>query len=476
MKRSLVPQISTPKNPVAAPESAGLHLPQVYSIARLMHYPSREGIASLAPPTVSRGLRPPQGTVRAVGAPTATSKERGIFVGTGMVFFAISLLVPQLLPFPFQLEDVLLPVFFTMAAFRKPLPSRLKAIVAATAITAALLATFGLVGHVFVEAPPTFSKSTASAIKEIGRLGKLVLVVFACAQLSTISEKQLTFVRRAVTMLLGLHLVIGLAQYYRVEPITSWLELHYLENSRQLGQLQEAAIKAGTFRATGTVYNPNIYGYLAVVMAGVACALRGSRTNQLGVMAAMVMCVLLSQSRTAFVGALALIYWMTASTGRTWVFRSLAAGAAGVLVILAVDGGASERITSIFSAEGFIQNRPQYRMLPRLVLRESPAFGLGIGAVWRLPPDSDFLYALMKTGLWGVMVLVTYYAYVIISRRSQYDRGLVFSGLAVIGGLTNGFFFGNEIAPWAALLLALLCNQERNSRLAHPERRSFSEA
>src|SRR5690606_21385543 len=152
--------------------------------------------------------------------------------------------------------------------------------------------------------------------------------------------------------------------------------------------------------------------------------------------------------------------------GGAWVGRSLAAGAVGLSVIVFAGEGASERVASIFTVEGFLQNRPQYVMLPQLILQDSPAFGLGIGAAWYLPPDSDFLYALVKTGLWGVLVLLTYYAYVVVSRRSPFDRGFIFSGLAVIGGLTNGFFFGNEITPWAALFLVLLCNQERNTRLA----------
>lgn len=421
-----------------------------------MQAPPHEGVASVVPPTRSRGTRPSHRTVRAVDSASRTLRERGSFVWIGVAFFAVSLLVPRLLPFPFQLEDLLLAIFFTMALFRRPLPSRLKSILAATAITATLLATFGLVAHVLVEPPPTFSKETASAIKEVGRLGKLVLVVFACAQLSTTSEKQLTSVRSAVTTLLALHLAMGLAQYYQIEVITGWLDANFLEDSRQTARLEEEAIEAGAFRATGTVYNPNIYGYLAVVMAGGACALRGSHKHQYTVMTIMLVCVLLSQSRTAFVGALALVYWMTPSAGLEWVTRALAAGAVGILVVMVAGGGASERVSSIFTAEGFLQNRPQYTLLPQLILSESPAFGLGLGTAWYLPPDSDFLYALVKTGLWGVLVLLAYYAYVVVSRRSRLDRSFIFSGLAVIGGLTSGFFFGNEIAPWAALLLALL--------------------
>lgn len=427
--------------------------------------PSRLAPARTSGAAARPALRP---IARSGGFAQATTGSR---FGTllAAAFLATSLLVPRLFDTPYQLEDFLLVGLAAFYLFQAPLSRHARELVVATTVCATSLGLVGLIALNVAHPPPFFHTTHASILKEFGRLAKQVILAFAFAHLAD-RHNLATWntLRKVLFILLTVHVLIGIAQYFQVPAVTSFIAQHFLDNSDQIAGVTTSAIEQGNFRATGTVYNPNIYGYLGVFLgASLTYLYRGKPRAQFLSALLLLAAVVLSQSRTAFVGALVALYWMSPAT-RARTRNPGVRVAILLLVVAALAIGSQTNVVSRFTgailggAGEFATNRPQYAELPHWVLGYSPMFGFGIGTFWILPPDSDVLFALMETGIIGVCTIWGYYAYLGVRSHVTGGRAWLFSFLAIVGGLTNGVFFGNEIYPFAMLFLVLLWFGERD--------------
>ena len=369
-----------------------------------------------------------------------------------VAFLLVSLFVPRLLSGIAQLEDGLLVVCVVLAA---GLP--LEALLARRTLTilgvaVALLGLTGGVGELLGhETSAYITRSTVGLVKEIGRLGKIMLVAWSMGRIIGATDRRGKSLDTIFFLALVAHTLLGLAQYFHLDPFASWITRAFLGESLQVHNLSEGALEVGGFRATGTVYNANVYGYVALMLAIFPFA--GSapvpRRRTLSILALVTVAIFFSQSRTAYVGLLILAYLaVTRGTGAVWP-KLVAMAAIAATVVL---GAARLAATLDLGLGVFFAKRPQYLLLPQLVLSEAPLVGYGLGAGWFLPADSDYLYAMIRGGFLAVAVLIGLYGALLAAGKGNGAyRAVVW--MAIIGGLTNGVFFGNEITPLVLMVL-----------------------
>ena len=314
----------------------------------------------------------------------------------------------------------------------------------------------GMAAVVLVSPPFGFSSGTVSTVKEAGRMVKVGLLCYASlAVLRLVTARQRTALALVFALLLGIHLAVGIAQYAQVPAVVE-LTHEYFVDEVQAGNLTEGAIASRSFRAVGTVYNPNIFGFIGVTLGFVIRGLvPGKRWLLVLASAAAAATVVLSQSRSAIIAGLMGIAWLgvASAKSRRGVFdRLLTLG----VVMAALLAGQSFFAEGRLGGEGvtLFASRPQYAWLFDEVLGGSPLVGFGIGTVWFLPSDSDYLFALIQTGLLGVLALVTYY-YLLFFGPGREMPGLRAAVIvAAVGGVANGVFFGNEVVPFVYLMFA----------------------
>jgi hypothetical protein len=375
---------------------------------------------------------------------------------TLIVFLAVSLFFPRLFTAAYQLEDGILLLAFVSSRFLPNASEYETRIVKATVIFVAILFAVGFLAVAFVVLPADFYSSPEQIFREAGRLLKYLALVATLARLVGSPGLHEGYLQKALLAMLAVHVFFGLAQYFHFGPVEDFLNDRFLEDSGQTEGLTEEAIESGRFRANGTVYNANIYGCVAVFLGAAAWLCRRSTRVEVGLnLGLMTLAIFLSQSRTAFIGLCIAAYFLASDTKRRGMRLLFQSVAATTLVGATLSStGMSQRMAEVLggSAQEIVATRPQYQRFPGKILDESPAVGLGIGTLWELPPDSDFLYVLMQFGAIGVACVFGYYFYLMAYRPRR--KRLALPGLAgMVCGLANGILFGNEVAPF--LLLAI---------------------
>jgi O-antigen ligase len=330
-------------------------------------------------------------------------------------------------------------------------------------LTIAGLAFVGLLAHFgSVNPPPEFLVTKPYLWKEVMRLLKGLLLVFVLSRLPWSRESAFSRVlSRGVISLLVLHVLFGMIQYFNLQPIAGFITDVYLEDSPQAGNLGPNAIDLAVFRATGTVYDPNIYANVAVFLGAISLFLfRERRRLQITALVLMFLAIAFSASRTGLAGGIvvtAASVWhgllYSRRPGKSPLASLTMIAALVLLVPFALSlNPATDRLAFRSSpVQEFLEARWQYDWLLWAVLDNSPLVGFGIGARWYSSADSDFLYLLVQFGLLGLVALIAWYCYLFFGRDRRPEERL-FVLLAITLGLTNGVFFGNEIFPFAAIL------------------------
>jgi hypothetical protein len=316
--------------------------------------------------------------------------------------------------------------------------------------------------------PPTFSRSSGAVFEEVGRLVKHGVVAFAFLRVAGGADKS-RVLGRGMCLVLVAHAAVGLAQYFRVRPVVELIEQSYASTT-QLYNVSERALDVGRFRATGMVFNPNIYGAVAVFLA-IGCFVTGSSRTRAIAALALVTAVMLSASRTASGIAFVVLAGIFIYEKSALLRGGLLIGGAisGALVVARGLEDLSPSQARIFSpgATDFLGSRYQYADLGALVLDRSPIEGFGIGTRWFIAADSDYLIALTQGGLlalFGLALLYLRLGGLLVPRH--YGSILMLSMIGV--GATNGMYYGNEVAPLAFAALALVLAQPAATTVEGP--------
>jgi polysaccharide biosynthesis protein PslJ len=317
--------------------------------------------------------------------------------------------------------------------------------------------------------------------------GKMVLAISFFFLISNLvgTRRELGLSLAAVTVLGGAAAVLGLGLWALgrgAEPLLARLAIVGYPTGKIIRFIEDDPAKA--IRATGTGVDPNSFAGLLmialVIVVAQAAAQRPLVPRLLTISAApaLALCLLLTQSRAAWLGAVAGIGCVAVLRYR-WLLPPGAAGAAAVLA-LGIGGGFVERLIL-----GFRLQDPATKL--RLaeyqnalaIIREHPWFGIGFGAAPSIDlqagVSSVYLVIAERMGLVGlalflvILVVLAVKLWPVVTRRTLRDTpeaeatlalAAALLGAAVTGVLDHYFFnivFSHMVALfWGLAALALV--------------------
>jgi O-antigen ligase len=325
---------------------------------------------------------------------------------------------------------------------------------------------------------------TSSTLHDYGKMVLSISLFFLVTNLVR-TRQDLGLSLAAVTILGGGTAVLGLGLWAlgrAAEPLLARLAIVGYPTGRIIRYIEDDPAKA--IRATGTGVDPNSFaGLLMIALIGVVAQAAAQRPLVPRLLTfpaapALALCLLLTQSRAAWLGAAAGIGCVALLRYR-WMLPPLAAGAAAVLA-LGIGGGFVERLILGFRLQDPATKLrlSEYRNAIAII-REHPWFGIGFGSAPSIDlqagVSSVYLVIAERMGLFGlalflvILVVLAVQLWPVVTRLALRDTpeaeatlalAAALLGAAVTGVLDHYFFnivFSHMVALfWGLAALALV--------------------
>lgn len=223
-------------------------------------------------------------------------------------------------------------------------------------------------------------------------------------------------------VLFGLFLssIIAVAQYWNIAGINEWLTPLYFDKELALQQMVEAEMN---FRVSGTMSNPNYYGYMLVWMMAWVISLNYFNKKYISkyiliiVLIISFLALLLIQSRTALFGIVIagfIMSYLSKSIKNVFKIVSILLIVSSALYLISdsegmTDRGFGERLNlSSDSSSRSFSARNRDLVLPFIIMTEVPViipFGLGPSkTVIRRDSHNGFTWIAIRMGIYGMFV------------------------------------------------------------------------
>ncbi|MFN8512002.1 MAG: O-antigen ligase family protein [Chloroflexia bacterium] len=325
---------------------------------------------------------------------------------------------------------------------------------------------------------------TTSTLHDYGKMVLSISLFFLVTNLVR-TRLELRLSLTAVTVLAGGAAVLGLGLWAlgrRAEVLLARLAIVGYPTGKIIRYIEDDPAKA--IRATGTGVDPNSFAGLLmialIVVVAQAAAQRPLVPRLLTFPAApaLALCLLLTQSRAAWLGAAAGI-GIVAVLRYRWMLPPMAAGAAAVLA-LGIGGGFVQRLVLGFRLQDPATKLrlSEYRNA-LAIIQEHPWFGIGFGSAPSIDlqagVSSVYLAIAERMGLVGLALFLVILAFLalqlwpVVTRRALRDTpeaeatlalAAALLGAAVTGVLDHYFFnivFSHMVALfWGLAALALV--------------------
>lgn len=214
--------------------------------------------------------------------------------------------------------------------------------------------------------------------------------------------------------------IIAISQYWNIAGVNEWLTPIYFNEELAVQQMVEAEMD---FRVSGTMSNPNYYGYMIIWMVGWLMSLNYyykkmiSKYVPIIILMMSAIAVLLIQSRTVIIGSIIMImvltYMSRSIQTKIKIISVFAVVATTVYLVYSSEGmtqrGFGERLSiGSESASRSYTARNRDLITPLMVMVEVPViipFGLGPSkTVIRNDSHNGYTWIAIRMGVYGMLV------------------------------------------------------------------------
>lgn len=285
---------------------------------------------------------------------------------------------------------------------------------------------------------------------------------------------------RLVLLAFGMLLTFNLANYIDLQGFNRVVMPWYASADRIASFGQDSMGNPATRRMLGTMGNPNGNGILWSLVAAYFLSRQGAKIYHLPLFLVSLAMVILSGSRTAFVGVLVmvLLYWLSGrrSAGQLALFSAAVALAFAVVVIFKIQYISMLWTTDLSENPSWLARLDIWEQLWEMIKR-SLLIGYG--------PNKEFFYQhdiyseneyLLMAWRYGIPGLLMYLGLFLIptfqslkSRDSEAPRLVIMaSAVMAISALTNNPFSEPRLMALYALVAGAFYAQKRNAAESPP--------